>query len=107
LGVGCLPVKHPTSESLRNFRQPVSVARESVRTRKNAPSRWRLRPASRLTSAEAGADRRAINLVRSVLGAPRTLGGLPSIVKASRRELVANCDLFFLHRANCGLPSVL
>ena len=44
--------------------------------KRNAPSRWRLRPASRLTAAEATADRRAINLGRSVLGASGTLGGL-------------------------------
>jgi hypothetical protein len=36
---------------------------------RNAPSRWRPRPASRLTAAEATATRRAINLGRSVLGA--------------------------------------
>ena len=52
---------------------------------RNAPSRWRLRPASRLTAAEATADRRAINLGRSVLGASGTLGALDSAVKATRR----------------------
>ena len=41
----------------------------------NAPSRWLPRPTSRLTSAEATADRRAINLRRSVLGALGTLAG--------------------------------
>lgn len=46
----------------------------SRRTKENAPSRLRLRPAFRLTAAEAAADRRAINLVRSVLGALTTLG---------------------------------
>jgi len=58
----------------------------------------RLRPAFRLTAAEAAADRRAINLVRSVLGASLTLGGLDTAVKVLWGELVANCDLFFSHR---------
>ena len=53
-----------------------------VRSTKNAPSRWRLRPAFRLTAAEATASRRTINLRRSVLGASRTLGLLPKGVKA-------------------------
>ena len=65
---------------------------------KNAPSRWRLRPASRLTAAEATADRRAINLGRSVLGASGTLGGRPGAVKATRSELSAFCEDFFSHR---------
>jgi hypothetical protein len=54
--------------------------------RKNAPSRWLLRPTSRLTSAEATADRRAINLRRSVLGASRTLGRQGCPVKGIRRR---------------------
>ena len=43
-------------------------------TTENAPSRLPLRPASRLTFAEASADRGAINLRRSVLGAIANLG---------------------------------
>ena len=50
-----------------------------MRRKENAPSRWRPRPASRLTTAEATTTRRAINLRRSVLGASGTLwtGRLP------------------------------
>jgi hypothetical protein len=73
-------------------------SRARARAHENAPSRWRLRPAFRLTAAEAAADRRTINLVRSVLGASPTLGGPGSAVKASSSELVANCALFFSHR---------
>jgi hypothetical protein len=73
----------------------------------NAPSRWRLRPASRLTAAEAAADRRAINLGRSVLGACGTLGGAIVAVKERRGALVANCDLFFSQQACCGSMSLL
>jgi hypothetical protein len=69
--------------------------------KRNAPSRWRLRPAFRLTSAEAGADRRAINLGRSVLGANSTLGGARERVKSHWRELHANCVFFFTQRSNC------
>ena len=68
------------------------------RARRNAPSRWRLRPASRLTAAEAAADRRAINLGCSVLGAVGTLRGRPDSVKGRSEEVVAICDLFFSHR---------
>ncbi len=64
---------------------------------RNAPSRCRLRPAIRLTSAEAGATRRTINLGRSVLGASRTLGGSSTRVKASRDMLAAICEVFFSH----------
>jgi hypothetical protein len=71
---------------------------------KNAPSRWRLRPAFRLTAAEATADRRAINLGRSVLGACRTLGGLPGRVKAVGNEVFAICEVFFTHRASLRFP---
>src|SRR5262249_6647294 len=69
---------------------------------RNAPSRWRLRPASRLTSAEAGADRRAINLGRSVLGASSTLRGASSGVKAARGEVLAICVFFFSQQSNCA-----
>ena len=65
---------------------------------RNAPSRWSLRPTIRLTSAEAGVTRRAINLRHSVLGASRTLGGGPHPVKALDGGLVANCVVFFSHR---------
>ena len=79
--------------------------RRSRRTRRkcperNAPSRWRLRPAFRLTAAEATADRRAINLGRSVLGASPMLGGLEGCVKVTRSELFANCEIFFSHRVD-------
>src|SRR5438876_7477918 len=46
---------------------------QRVASKRNAPSRWRLRPAFRLTSAEAVAYRRTLNLGRSVLGAVVTL----------------------------------
>jgi hypothetical protein len=83
--------------------QPLPRARahagpESTRAQRNAPSRLRLRPTFRLTAAEATADRRAINLGHSVLGASRTLWGAARVVKASESELLANCDLFFSHR---------
>jgi hypothetical protein len=85
------------------------MARKSDRisAHKNAPSRWRLRPASRLTAGEPAATRRAINLGRSVLGASRTLGALPEPVKEPELQLVANCDLFFSQQADCGLVTVL
>ena len=54
----------------------------------NAPSRWRLRPAFRLTATEAATTRRAINLGRSVLGAAPTLRGRPRAVKHSCHEIV-------------------
>ena len=86
------PVKELPSEFHRTLRKLVSrplpsrgVARrgnDRVGPRKNAPSRWRLRPAFRLTAAEATASRRTINLWRSVLGASRTLGLSPEDVKA-------------------------
>ena len=71
--------------------------------RRNAPSRWRLRPAFRLTAAEATADRRAINLGRSVLGASRTLGGRNRLVKKSGSEDLAICGIFFSHRVELRL----
>jgi len=43
------------------------------------------------------ADRRAINLGRSVLGAITTLGGAVYAVKAVGSELFAICDVFFSH----------
>ena len=44
------------------------------------------------------ADRRAINLGRSVLGAATTLEGAYNCVKTGPNGLVAICDLFFSHR---------
>ena len=86
----------------------VSFPLPKTRAHENAPSRWRLRPASRLTSAEAAADRRAINLGRSVLGASRTLGSAPGVVKASGGELFGNCAIFFSRRVRLHLaPSAL
>ena len=78
-----------------------------TRGTKNAPSRWRLRPTFRLTTAEATAYRRAINLGRSVLGARQTVGGFGHPVKALERQLVANCVLFFSQQPSCALTSVL
>ena len=108
LWAGSSPVKNHSDEIPRNLRptlQALIPAADSDhrRTRqapdqRNAPGRWRLRPASRLTSAEAGADRRAINLGRSVLGASPMLGVLSGPVKAAKSELVANCDLFLSRR---------
>ena len=87
LWTGRLPVKHPTNTVRRKLREIFarlvwlitgsgSSQTPHSRAHENAPSRWRLRPASRLTAAEATADRGAINLGRSVLGASRTLGGV-------------------------------
>ena len=63
--------------------------------RKSAPRPALLRPASRLTSAEATACRRAINLRRSVLGAIRTLRARGTGVKWLPIANSALCDLFF------------
>ena len=92
------PVSTHTISPRRYGRRDLDLRRERLGPRRNAPSRWRLRPAFRLTAAEAAADRRAINLVRSVLGASRTLGGLDAAVKEPWRRTFANCDLFFSHR---------
>jgi hypothetical protein len=74
---------------------------------RNAPGRWRLRPAFRLTAAEATATRRTINLGRSVLGALTTLWATSSRVKAPEDRVDAICELFFSHRSNCGSLHVL
>ncbi len=73
------PVKRQPSK-LPQFAAEVLFAAPSLNCvgsahgpKKSAPSRCRLRPAIRLTSAEAGVTRRAINLGRSVLGARTTL----------------------------------
>jgi len=66
--------------------------------RRNAPSQVLLRPAIRLTSAEASACRRAINLRRSVLGAIRTLRVDRGSVKRTATRFPAVCDLFFTRR---------
>ena len=81
------------------------IRRES--SKENAPSRWRLRPASQLTSAKAGADRRAINLGCSVLGASGTLWDLSSAVKAPMDELLAICAFFFSQWLNCASRRML
>ena len=74
---------------------------ERERTTKNAPSRWRLRPAARLTFAEASASRGAINLRRSVLGASATLWTARSPVKhwvdEIRRNLRQVVAVFLWH----------
>jgi hypothetical protein len=90
--VGAISAK--ASETL----DPAAIPAGGVCANENAPSRWRLRPASRLATAEATTTRRAINLGRSVLGASRTLGRLANPVKELARQLVANCDLFFSHK---------
>ena len=66
------------------------------------------RPTYRLTTAEATACRRAINLGRSFLGAPGTLGARRGVVKQSRNANTALCEFFFttcthLRRAPCAL----
>jgi hypothetical protein len=78
--------------------EPAGGDRHRYGSKENAPSRWRLRPAFRLTAAEATAYRRAINLGRSVLGACGTLGGHQGSVKPSESELLAICEVFFRHR---------
>jgi hypothetical protein len=60
----------------------------------NAPSRWPLRPASQLTFAEASADRGAINLRRSVLGAHGNLERGDHIVKCPSGAITAICIHF-------------
>ena len=111
-------VKEPGERTSRKLRPSVSRGRTAFPTdrffaspesppRRNAPSRWRLRPASRLTSAEAGADRRAINLGRSVLGASRTLGGVSSLVKERCEELLAICVFFCTQGSSCVPPHML
>ena len=123
LWTGWRPVKHRSDRIHRNLRPRGRAAPGVVRyvrgsrsrgageldlasppktgPQRNAPSRWRLRPAFRLTAAEAAADRRAINLGRSVLGASRTLRGRLGAVKEPRAEVVAICDLFFSHGLDC------
>ena len=57
-----------------------------------------LRPASRLTSAEAGADRETINLRCSVLGAHGNLVGGKGAVKHASTKFVANCAFRYFRR---------
>jgi hypothetical protein len=84
--VGAISAK--ASETL----DPAAIPAGGVCANENAPSRWRLRPASRLTAAEATADRRTFNLGRSVLGASRNLGTPGNGVNRRKIELVAICD---------------
>ena len=129
LWTGSRPVKHHSDRIHRNLRPRGRAAPGVVRyvrgsrsrgageldlasppktgPQRNAPSRWRLRPAFRLTAAEAAADRRAINLGRSVLGASGNLGCRQRAVKKSRSPLGANCALFFSQWTCCGLNSLL
>ncbi len=58
------------------------------------------RPTSRPTSAEAIACRRAINLRRSVLGAPGTLGPRDVPRQAPRELKCALCEFFFTRRSD-------
>ena len=104
------------SDKCRKYRQiafpgelALADAAGTVIPRRNAPRPALLRPASRLTSAEATACRRAINLGRSVLGAIRTLRARGTGVKHARTAIPALCDLFFtmrtyLRQALCALP---
>ena len=82
---------------------PFSAPRNRPGPQRNAPSRLRLRPAFRLTAAEATADRRAIDLGRSVLGASRTLGAPSGAVKAPNSQSCRNLRSFlFATASNCG-----
>ena len=72
---------------------------------RNAPSRLRLRPASRLTPAEAAADRRAINLGRSVLGASRDSRGRGEPVKAPHPNSPQFAFFSFHTGSNCALSA--
>ena len=71
--------QHRVHEHRCRDEEPESPHASRIRARKNAPSRWPPRPTSRLTAAEATADRRAINLGCSVLGARRNLHGSRSV----------------------------
>ena len=62
-----------------------------------------LRPTSRLTFAEASADRGAINLRRSVLGAHGNLGRATHPVKWRKLKKGANCGR--LHSKEISLES--
>ena len=67
--------QHRVDEHRGRDEEPEPPHPSRIRARKSAPSRWPPRPTSRLTAAEATADRRAINLGCSVLGARRNLHG--------------------------------
>ena len=87
----------------------LAIRPASGNQRRNAPRQVLLRPAIRLTSAEASACRRAINLRRSVLGAIRTLRGRGTGVKRARTAIPALCGFFFTIRTYlrwppCALP---
>ena len=97
-GVRCGRDPREQIPSLRRGTHAAAKRTPSGLGQRNAPSRWRLRPAFRLTSAEAVAARRAINLGRSVLGAVATLGVEQEAVKVRWSEEVANCEVFFSHR---------
>jgi hypothetical protein len=100
--------RHATAAgSCREIRAFERSAARRIAATKNAPSRWRLRPTFRLTTAEATAYRRAINLGRSVLGARQTLGGSRGPVKTPEPQLVANCVLFFSQWPCCATKPVL
>src|SRR5439155_4604452 len=76
-------------------RRGYAAARPQIRhnespAKRNAPSRWRLRPAFRPTSAEAVAYRRTLNLGRSVLSAVATLRTHALQVKRPARRFSCN-----------------
>ena len=75
-------------------------------SKEKAPSRWRLRPASRLTAAEAATTRRAINLGRSVLGASRTLGGSLGARQDVREANFSQIAIFSFHNSRTAHGSV-
>lgn len=81
-------VKHDQSRFVRKLREiDIGAALSQVddfddeNERKNAPSRWPLRPVSRLTAAEAAVRLEPINLRCSVLGALGTLRSRDKRVK--------------------------
>ena len=112
---GILSVKQRTSHNCRKFRQSCIGDPDSAEVRRLEPySNEKMhrgpvlrRPAPRLTAAEATACRRAINLGRSVLGAPGTLGLETASSSGSESifPLFANFSLQpdALRRASCAL----
>jgi len=86
--------------------------RIEIRPKKeNAPRRWLPRPASRLTFAEASADRETINLRCSYLGATTTVDGPSSAVKSDLDRSCRKLRLLYLDpcgfadRARCSRKS--
>ena len=80
---------------------------ESAGPGRNAPSPVLPRPASQPTAAEATACRRAIDLRRSVLGAPGTLWSRSTPVKRRGKRKVAFCILSVSAARTCALAHLL